>query len=273
MRVAFRYDLKLLLKIPTNKNNSVSRIVKIWNNFQPNLLGRYGCAAVELTWYLVAELGTFLDIGDLTVPRTVKTRCCTILCGWPTCGWTITRFVWCNLFRSDFMAFPPSSVVLPRAVIFISQENFIKQHPGVKSSEYGDVDSRIRLRKDLKCKSFAWYLKHVYPELVLPSDDNGKIKKKLAALEQDNFQPWHLRRRNYVSQYQIRLSNTSLCVQSEKDTKTKGGGLILKPCVRAKNQVRPGVDSELKFVRCSVITVRFWAVLDVSQVESELNYP
>lgn len=41
--------------------------------------------------------------------------------------------------------------------------------------------------------------------------------------------------------FQLRLSNTSLCLTSEKDTKTKGSLLILKSCVRMKNQVRKNV--------------------------------
>ena len=41
--------------------------------------------------------------------------------------------------------------------------------------------------------------------------------------------------------FQLRLSNTSLCLTSEKDTKTKGSLLILKSCVRMKNQVRQNV--------------------------------
>lgn len=40
-----------------------------------------------------------------------------------------------------------------------------------------------------------------------------------------------------MDQYQIRLTNTSLCIQSEKDVKTKRGGLLLKTCLRRKHQM------------------------------------
>ncbi|XP_076646415.1 polypeptide N-acetylgalactosaminyltransferase 35A [Halictus rubicundus] len=107
----------------------------------------------------------------------------------------------------------------------------------VKKVDYGDVTDRLRLRKELNCKSFAWYLKEVYPELTLPTDSKNKLKEKWARLEQRPIQPWHSRKRHYTDEYQIRLSNTVLCVQSEKDIKTKGSKLILSTCLRVKSQM------------------------------------
>ena len=33
--------------------------------------------------------------------------------------------------------------------------------------QYGNISSRVELRKQLKCKPFSWYLKYVYPEQVI----------------------------------------------------------------------------------------------------------
>lgn len=65
---------------------------------------------------------------------------------------------------------------------------FLQQQPTAKLVDYGDIRERQQLRQSLQCKNFSWYLKNIYPELVLPGET-----KVLSSVDQPKYQPWHSR--------------------------------------------------------------------------------
>ncbi|XP_064456370.1 polypeptide N-acetylgalactosaminyltransferase 11-like [Ornithodoros turicata] len=100
---------------------------------------------------------------------------------------------------------------------------------------YGDITTRLALRKKLRCKSFDWYMKNVYPELQPPSKPNKKHKSR-----GPNFQSLASFKRKMpatVGKFQIQLSGTDLCLESEDGVTTKGSVLLLQKCVLIKRQL------------------------------------
>ncbi|CAL1533313.1 unnamed protein product [Lymnaea stagnalis] len=57
-------------------------------------------------------------------------------------------------------------------------KNYFYEATNYQTVDYGNVTDRKILRKGLKCHNFEWYLKNVFPELVIPHgiDYVGEIR-------------------------------------------------------------------------------------------------
>lgn len=134
------------------------------------------------------------------------------------------------------------------------KEQYLSLRPELRDRSFGDISERVALRKQLKCRSFRWYLDTVYPEMQTAANGNKQ--------QQPLFINKGLRRPKVLQRGRLRNLSTGRCLVAQGRASQKGGVVVLRPCDPRDPEQEWAYDEEGQLVLAGLLC------LDVSEVRT-----
>lgn len=145
-------------------------------------------------------------------------------------------------------------------------KNYYYERIGNDLGDFGDVSGRKKLRKNLSCKSFGWYIKNIYPELFVPGEAvaSGEIRNFGGHSTYKQCLDSHARKQDYHkpiglypchgqggNQYWL-LSKDGEIRRDEACLDYPGKDVILYPCHGSKGNQHWKYNHELRQVKHAI---------------------
>lgn len=134
------------------------------------------------------------------------------------------------------------------------KEQYLSLRPELRDRSFGDISERVALRKQLKCRSFRWYLDTVYPEMQTAANGNKQ--------QPPLFINKGLRRPKVLQRGRLRNLAIGRCLVAQGRASQKGGVVVLRPCDPRDPEQEWAYDEEGQLVLAGLLC------LDVSEVRT-----
>ncbi|XP_039609999.1 polypeptide N-acetylgalactosaminyltransferase 11 isoform X1 [Polypterus senegalus] len=134
------------------------------------------------------------------------------------------------------------------------KEQYFALRPELRNRSFGDIGERLAVRKRLNCKSFKWYLEHIYPEMQA-APPNGKAQQPM-------FVNKGLRRPRVLQKGRLQNLLADKCLVAQGRPTQKGGMVVARECGPEDADQVWTYDEEQQLVLAGLLC------LDVSETRS-----